>query len=63
MNRDIRVVVDPRGETDTFEPFMLAAFDGCGRQVWYEGIRKDRSAMYPEYAAIVDAFISGGGAS
>ena len=51
----IEVVPDERGETDTYEAYSMRGIDADGRVVWIEGIRKDRSTMYPDIRADVEA--------
>ncbi len=55
MNPTIKVVPDERGESETYEAFSMQGLDASGRVVWVEGIRKDRSTMYPEIRVEVEA--------
>lgn len=55
METTIKVIPDERGESENYEAFSMQGLDASGRVVWMEGIRKDRSMMYPEVCAIVEA--------
>lgn len=53
--RTVYVVPDPRGESETFEAYSLECRDDkTGRTMWVEGIRKDRSEMWPAWRALVE---------
>lgn len=55
--RDVRieVVPDERGESEDYEAYSMVDLDAFGRVLWVEGIRKDRTGMYPDVRAIVEA--------
>ncbi len=48
------VVADERGESTDYEAYSLECRTLAGERVWTEGIRKDRSTMYPAYAAAIE---------
>ena len=55
---NVKVAPAPRGESESYLAIMLVGMNAADEVVWCEGIRKDRDTMYPEYSALVDAYIT-----
>lgn len=53
-NQRIFVVADERGESESYEAFSLHCLDANDRLVWTEGIRKDRSNMWPYWREAIE---------
>jgi hypothetical protein len=53
----IYLVPDERGASDAYEAYSLIA-TRAGRTVWREGVRKDRSAMRPEYRTPIETALT-----
>lgn len=53
----VYLVHDPRGESEHYAPYMLVGYGPAGEVRWFEGVRKDRTDMRPEWRALVEPWI------
>lgn len=59
LHYEIHIKPDPRGESDSYLPFMFVAYNG-DRIAWTEGLRKD-GELLPEYEIPVRSFLKKAG--
>ena len=53
----VYLVRDPRGESADYEAVQLVGYGPAGEVRWFEGVRKDRTDMRPEWRELIEPWI------